>query len=213
MCHLLPTLAAKLTVRTLSNPADTRGLLVQMAYGDAEAFRAIYEQYQDKVFAYAWRFTKSRHEAVEVVQQVFIKLWEKREGIDPAGHFEGYVMRMTQNHLLNLLRNTARDQAKKQRLFENMTRLHREPEESLLEKELTTVYNRAIEALPTQKKIIYHLRHKEGLSYAEIAEQLNISPFTVKKHMAEAVKLIRSYVSTHHGVSCLIITSSLHYLQ
>jgi RNA polymerase sigma-70 factor (ECF subfamily) len=209
-------LSRKEETSILNNPAadsDTTGLLIQMADGDPTAFRAIYEQFQDKVFAYAWRFTKSRHTAVEVVQHVFIKLWEKRAGIDPKDHFEGYVMRITQNHILNLLRNTARDQVKKEQLLHNMQRLHHEPEEYLLEKELTAVYNNAIEALPPQKKIIYHLRHKEGLSHAAIAEQLQISPLTVKKHMAEAVKLIRQYVATRHGISCLVIAGSLHYLR
>jgi RNA polymerase sigma-70 factor (ECF subfamily) len=208
-------LSSKEPIPILNNPAtdsDTTGLLIQMVDGDAGAFRAIYEQYQDKVFAYAWRFTKSRHTAVEVVQHVFIKLWEKRAGIDPKDHFEGYVMRMTQNHLLNLLRDTARDQVKKEQLYHNMQRLHHEPEEYLLEKELTNVYNNAIEALPPQKKIIYHLRNKEGLSHAAIAEQLQISPLTVKKHMVEAVKLIRQYVSSHHEITCIVIVGSLHYL-
>lgn len=184
-----------------------------MAEGNEQAFRAIYEQYQDKVFAYAWRFTKSRHTAVEVVQQVFIKLWEKRASIDPDDHFEGYVMRMTQNHLLNLLRDTARDQQKMQRLYENMTRLHRQPEDYLLEKELAGIHQKAVDGLPPQQKLVYNLRNQHGLNNDAIAAQLNISPLTVKKHLAQAVKQIRQYVAAHHNITFVIIAGSLHYIS
>jgi RNA polymerase sigma-70 factor (ECF subfamily) len=181
-----------------------------MTEGNTDAFRVIYEQLQGKVFAYALRFTKSREPALDVVQRVFIKIWEKRAGIDPQGNFEGYLMRTTQHLLLNLLRDTARDQAKKEQLYQDMQRLRHEPEEYVLEKELSGIYYKAIEALPPQKKTIYRLRNESGLSYAEIAEQLGISPLTVKKHMTEAVKLIREYVQTHHEIGFILVAGALH---
>jgi RNA polymerase sigma-70 factor (ECF subfamily) len=190
--------------------SDISALIAPMTEGNTEAFRVIYEQLQGKVFAYALRFTKSREPALDMVQRVFIKIWEKRAAIDPQGNFEGYLMRTTQHLLLNLLRDTARDQAKKEQLYQEMQRLHREPEEYVLEKELSGIYYKAIEALSPQKKTIYGLRNESGLSYAEIAEQLGISPLTVKKHMAEAVKLIREYVQTHHEIGFILVTGALH---
>ena len=180
-----------------------------MVEGDAAAFRVIYERYQGKVFAYALQFTKSKHIALEAVQQVFIRIWEKKTLINPQEPFEGYLMRTTQNHLLNLLRDTARYQEKIEQLFEQIQRIRYEPEEYVLEKELADTYQKAIEALPPQKKLIYRLRQEEGLSHAEIGERLQISPLTAKKHMAEAVKMIRDYVQDHHELGFLVLTGTL----
>ena len=189
---------------------NEKELLGQMIKGDESAFRRIYEHYQAKIFSYAYRLTKSKDTAQEVVQTIFIKLWQKKGSIDLVNNFEGYVMKITRNHILNLIRDTARDQQKRDKVFHYLQTIRNNPEEELFAKELTKVYHEAIEQLPPQRKTVYRLRQEKALSHAEIAQQLRISPLTVKKHMVEAVKFIRHYVSTHGDLSYLVMAIYLH---
>lgn len=183
---------------------NEKELLTRFGQGDELAFRALYVHFQGKIFAFALKHTKSEQIAREVLQSVFIKLWEKRAQVRPDDNFEGYLVRITHNHILNMMRDAGRDRAKIKRAWTLMQEMHDNPETDLIAKELSAVYQRAIEALPPQKKIIYRLRHQEGLSHAAIAEQLNISPLTVKKHMVEASRMIRAFITKYGELGILL---------
>ncbi len=81
----------------------------------------------------------------------------------------------------------------------------------IFEKELSKVYQDAIDQLSPQKKLIYNLSRKEHLSYEEIAERLDLSKNTVKNHMVEAGRLIRSYVTKHGSMVCFIIAAADYF--
>jgi len=180
-----------------------------VAAGNEQAFREIYERYQGKIYAYAYHLTKLRETAREVVQTVFIRLWEKRADIDPDDNFEGYVIRITQNHILNLLRDAARDRERRAQVYRQLEQIRNQPEERLWARELTRIYREAIAQLPPRQQLIYHLRENEALSHAAIGAQLNISPLTAKKHMVEAVRFIRHYVNARITLPCLLLACCL----
>lgn len=180
-------------------------LLAQIQKGDEAAFRQLYRLFQGKLFAYAWKLTKSRETAGEVVQFVFIKIWEKRAAINPEDNFEGYIMRIAQHYVFNLLRDVSRENERRTLLWNRIEQIRSNPAEDLYAKELTQIYREAIESLPDQQKRVYRLREQDFLSYTAIAEQLNISPLTVKKHMVEAVKRIRAHVKQFHQLDLSMI--------
>ncbi len=182
-------------------------LLLQVINGDELAFREVYDLFKGKIFAYAYKHTKSKEQSAEVVQDVFIKLWQARAGINIGSPLEGYIMRITQNHLFNLMRDTARDVKKRSILFEYVQHIQENPEVDLFAKELHKTWQKAIEQLPPQKKIIYKLNKEQSLSYADIANRLNLSPLTVKKHMTEATRQIRDFMRMHSDLSYLIIAA------
>lgn len=183
-------------------------LLQKVSAGDEQAFRTLYAHYQGKIFAFALKFTKSNDLAREALQGVFIKLWESRGNIKPDANFEGYLIRIAHNYILNLLRATARDRQKLERAYEFMQKMHDNPETALIAKELSSTYRQAINALPPQKKIIFQMK-EEALSHAAIAEKLHISPLTVKKHLLEASRFIRNYMIQHGDIGVLIIAFRL----
>lgn len=182
---------------------------MQVIQGNEFAFREVYDIFKGKIFAYAYKHTKSKDVATEVVQDVFVKLWQAKGSIDIAYNLEPYIMRITQNHVLNLMRDTARDEQKRLRIFEYVQYIQDNPEANLFAKELHKTWQEAIEQLPPQKKIIYKLNKEQSLSYSDIALQLNISPLTVKKHMSEAAKQIRDFMRLHGDLSYLIIVSGI----
>jgi RNA polymerase sigma-70 factor (ECF subfamily) len=88
--------------RILSNEIE---LLQQLIAGDAESFRKIYEYYQGKIFLFVLRLTKSKSEAEEIVQKVFVRLWEKRENIKIERNFNAYILTITKNLVVDGLKN------------------------------------------------------------------------------------------------------------
>lgn len=194
-----------------SGPQKDIGLLLQLRNGDRSAFAEIYNQYRSKIFVYASSLCKSTDLAEEIVQEVFIRIWQKREQINTDLNFSAYIKKITLNHVLNHLKKVAREKVLQQELFGYIEVLRNSTEENLLEKELLKTYDEAIQNLPPQKKLIYHLSRTEELSHEEIAEKLNISKNTVKNHMVEATRFIRNYVSKNDSVICFLIAASNYF--
>ncbi|WP_212004874.1 RNA polymerase sigma factor [Chitinophaga sp. HK235] len=180
-------------------------LISRVIEGDKDAFREIYDHYRAHIFAYAYHLTKSKETAHEIVQQVFIRLWLKREQINPALHFGGYIKKATLNHVLNFIRKTAREQQLQEKVYQRMEAMRNTTEEELVMKELQQVYRAAIDKLPPQKKLIYCLSRHDELTHEEIAQKLNISKYTVNNHLVEALRLVRQYVHAHADMAGFLV--------
>lgn len=194
-----------------SGDSENIDLLVKLRNGDPSAFAEIYNQYRSKILVYACSLCKSTDYAEEIVQEVFIKIWQKREQINTDLHFGAYIKKITLNHVLNYLKKVAREKVLQQELFNYIDVLRNSTEENLFEKELLKTYDDAIGHLPPQKKLIYAMSRTEDLSHEEIAEKLNISKNTVKNHMVEATRFIRNYVSKNDSVICFLIAASNYF--
>lgn len=186
-------------------------LLNRLRNGDQLAFAQIYNQYRSKMYAYAYSLCKSPETAEEIVQEVFIRLWQKKEQINIELNFSAYIKKITLNHVLNHLKKVAREKSLQEEIFNYIESIRNTTEDNILEKELLKTYDEAIALLPPQKKIIYQLSRNEEMTHDEIAEKLNISKNTVKNHMVEATKFIRSYVNKHGSMVCFIIASSNYF--
>lgn len=185
-------------------------LLQQLIEGDAQAFKDIYELYQDKIFAFAYKLTKQKDVADDMVQEIFIKLWEKRDQVKVELNFGAYLKKMTQNHIFNYLKKTSLDRKLQQTLKQKLEALQNSNADELMEKELQKVYSEAIETLSPQKKLIYNLSRTGDLSYEEIATQLRISRNTVRNQMVDAIRTIREYVTRNTDIACLALAIAMH---
>ena len=183
-------------------------LLNKLRDGDQVAFAQIYNLYRSKIYLYACNLCKSAETAEEVVQEVFIRIWQKKDQINPELNFDAYIRKTTLNHVLNHLKKIARDKVLQDEVLNYMDAIRHSTDESLLEKELLKTYDEAIALLPAQKKLIYQMSRNEEMTHEQIAEKLNISKNTVKNHMVVATKFIRSYVSKHGSIVCFLIASN-----
>jgi RNA polymerase sigma-70 factor (family 1) len=193
------------------NILENDALLIKLKNGDATVFEGIYNQYRSRIYSYALKLCKSTVIAEEIVQEVFIKIWQKREQLNPELHFGAYLKKITLNHVLNHLKKVAREKSLQDELFNYLSLIRNSAEDRLLEKELLKTYEEAIAQLPPQKKIIYQLSRNEELSHDEIAKKLNISKNTVKNHMVEATKFIRNYVSKNGSIICFLMAASNYF--
>lgn len=194
-----------------SDMTENHALLTKLRNGDELAFAEIYNQYRSKMYMYAYNLCKSPETAEEIVQEVFIRLWQKKEQINTDLNFNAYLKKITLNHVLNHLKKVAREKSLQDEIFHYIETIRNTTEDNLLEKELLKTYDEAIANLPPQKKIIFQMSRNEEMSHDQIAEKLNISKNTVKNHMVEATKFIRSYVSKHGSIVCFIIASSNYF--
>lgn len=190
---------------------ENMDLLMKLRKGDEAAFIKIYNQYRSKIYTYAYQLCKSSDIAEEIVQEVFIKIWQKREQLNLELSFNAYIKKITLNHVLNYLKKAARERALQEQISHTIETSSNRTEDHILEKELRQIYDEAIARLPQQKKIIYQLCRLQELSHDEIALKLNISKNTVKNHMVEASRSIRDYVSKNGSIICFIITSSNYF--
>jgi len=133
--------------------------------------------------------------AEDITQDIFVKIWDKREHLTEIEKFGSYLFRMAQNYAINAFRKTAVETAA-------LSHLQSEPEYNstdnyLSEKETSALLHKAISRLSTQQKLVYTLSREEGLKYEEIARRLNVSPSTVKNHMLAALHALReSFAAT-----------------
>ena len=186
---------------------DELELLRRLIAGDAESFRKIYEYYHGKIFLFALRLTKSKSEAEEVIQEVFVRLWEKREKIKVEKNFNAYILTITKNLILDKLKKAAYDKTVQQNIYQNMQALQNTTVDLLIEKELTRLHQQAVDRLSPQKKIVFRLSREEELSYEEIAERLGISKNTVRNQITDSLKSIREYIAGHPDIAFILLAA------
>ncbi len=176
---------------------------MQVSKGDETAFRAVYDLYKNPFYATALRITRSGDAAEEILQEVFIALWNKRVKVGEAINPVGYLFAILHNSIYFHFRKLALERQMKQRISEQSE--EQDPsmvEELLLAKEKSNLLQVIVGKLPRQQQLIYRFSKHEGLSREEIASKLNISPHTVKNHLAKALEFIRQ--SFKKGASAVI---------
>jgi RNA polymerase sigma-70 factor (family 1) len=184
-------------------------LLIALKSGDRHAFEKIYQNYSPRIFLNILKMIKSVDDSQEILQDVFIKVWEKRELIDPEQPFKSYLFQISRYTVYNFFRKVNLDKKLKAYLsFEN-TELYTHIEENIAQRENDLIIMNAIEELPPQRKQIYKLCKIEGKSYAEVAMLLGISSSTINDHIVKATKFLRERHASFGTALTLSIVSGL----
>ncbi|MFY0628486.1 MAG: RNA polymerase sigma-70 factor [Reichenbachiella sp.] len=165
--------------------------------GDSKAFGRIYERYVDKLYFYSLKFVKSPEIAEEIVQGVFVKIWEIRAKINLELSFDAFLYQITKNQTLNFLKRQAYENRFKEQLIPIYTRGIDATENQILMNETSSIIHRAIDELPEKRQAIYRMSRLEGLDHNGIATKLGISKNTVKVQIVKATKFVRSYYATY----------------
>lgn len=158
--------------------------------GREEAFDAIYDEYAIPLLNAAYKRLRSKEEAKEVVQEVFISLYLKKNDIRHAGNLAGYLFTALRNRILDIIRADLLHTTHHHQMG-LLQEKHADIENQLEQKELETMLHKAIGLLPDKCREAFLLSRYEGLSHKEVAQQLNISVNTVEKHIGKALRLLR----------------------
>ncbi len=180
-------------------------LLRQIAEGNEEAFAPLFHAYRDKLFAFILKLSGSRQISEDVVQDVFMKIWSKREALSEVDNFNAYLFRMAHNHTLNLLKRRSREVLIRAEKKSNNASPFSRPDNQLIFNNIQIKLQKVVEALPPRQKEIYRLKREQGLKHEEIARQLKLSPSTVKNHLRQALQTIRTKMGDYYPEVLIMI--------
>lgn len=187
-------------------------LIAGFRAGDMEAFRKIYESFCEPLYRFAYSYLKDSFEAEEIVQDVFLKVWEKREEVDEQKSFKSYLYRITVNKVFNELKHRVVKQKYEQHAIGFDQHTGETPESTIQFQELNKKIENLLNLLPEQQRNIFILSRWKGLSNAEIAESLNLSIRTVENQIYRASKFIKLHLNDDYPIVLLLIIFGIHSL-
>lgn len=180
-------------------------LTLLLGTGDKEAYAEIYNRYHTVLYLHACRKLQDREDARDVVQELFTRLWFKRGDLQATTNLPAYLYVSVRNRIFDLL-------ARKKTASEYLTSLQSFidqgdylPDRLVREKELGRLIEGEIASLPPKMRRIFELSRKEHLTHRQIAGQLNLSEQTVKKQVANALKILRIKLGTLLGLLLLFV--------
>jgi len=189
------------------NASEEKVLLQQIAAGDEKAFAVLVERKWNNIYSQALTYIKSTHYAQDVVQEVFLKIWQKRKELPKVERFDSFLFIIARNHIVSELRKRINSSLTLDNLDfveENFV-----PDKTLSQKNLHQVLSQAINLLPQQQKTAYLLSRDEGLSHEQIARQMQLSKETAKKHICRALNFLRTYVRANADLPFIFFIISL----
>jgi RNA polymerase sigma-70 factor (ECF subfamily) len=166
-------------------------LVEQIAsFGDEKAFRQLFVHYYDKLFYFSNSFVKSREVAEEIVQDVFISIWGKRDKLTRINNLGVYLYVAVKNLSINHLNRSGSPCTDLNQLDVSLPSAAASPEDLLVASEMLQAINQSIGQLPPKCRMVYKLVKEDGLRYKEVAEILHISPRTVENQIGAALRKI-----------------------
>jgi RNA polymerase sigma factor (sigma-70 family) len=173
---------------------DEAALLTRLMQDDRDAFDGLYWHYQKAVFQNVLKITRDVSSTEDIVQEVFINLWEKRHSVGQSQTVGGWLFVSSYNRAINALKKKLRTS-----LVLKDLALMSSTDDSLhdISSLQLMVMGKAIATLSPRKKQVFELCKLQGKTYEEAALELQLSKHTVKEYLAEAMLIIREYIKNH----------------
>ncbi|MDP4131060.1 MAG: RNA polymerase sigma-70 factor [Bacteroidota bacterium] len=186
-------------------PADfEKDWLCQAADGDRHAFTNLYTRYLDSLYQYVFLFTRSAYSTEEIVQDVFVRIWEHRESLREVESFKSYLFRAAKNRVIDYVRSQEVVERALSRLLADKKADPETPDEAFDYKVYYHIVQEAIGQLSPRKQEIFRLSTEKGLSHDEIAAELDISKSSVKNQLYKSFEFIREYLNRKGGLSFVL---------
>ena len=180
-------------------------LLSRISAGDGGAFELLFEQYYGRIYSIAFQYLKIHELAEDLVQLSFLKVWEKRESLPAIERFDAWLFKIARNELTDQFRKVSNHEKYQRRIQELFEEEQGNPEEQLINKQKLSLIRDAIRNLPPQQQLAYRLSRDKGLNYNEIADEMQVSVNTVRKHITLALASIRDFFKTHRSDFLILI--------
>lgn len=180
-----------------SSPVDAielsreKQIVLKVIEGNHNAFAELYDLYAERIYYFALKFVVSKEDAENVTQEVFVKLWETRERIDINLSLNSYLFTIARNTIFNNHRKRLNELAYLEHLGKYLEQNQVRLENEIIFNDIQARLEKLISELPPQRKKVFELSRKQGLSHKEISELLNISEKTIETHIRLALKTIR----------------------
>jgi RNA polymerase sigma-70 factor (ECF subfamily) len=188
------------------NPSyNEKDLLLQVAGGDELAFARLFHEHHQSLGEYLAIVTQSKEAAEEIVQEAFVKAWQQRTGLPALQSFRSWLFIISRNQAYNLLRNQARRAVKHQEWIKHQE-LYEEDSYSKPDPAfLIRLVEEAVAQLPPQQQKAWLLSRSQGMKHAQIAEEMQLSRETVKRHISLALQSIAAYLRSHFPEALVLL--------
>lgn len=178
----------------LYNEAEIISLISE---GNEAAFAKLFGHYRDRIYSIAFKFTHSATVAEEITEDVFLKIWLKRNNLDGIQNFSAYLFAITRNEVYRVFKLNATKFLVSELNESCALPTTCDAEDYLMEKEYNSLLQKAIAGLPDRQRQVYQLSKERDLKRETVARLLHLQPETVKFHLAQAMKHIRSFCMLH----------------
>lgn len=170
------------------------------------AFDRIYDYFSHKLFLFVFKILKDEAEAEDIVQEVFLKIWESRSKLDDYDHLNSYIFTIAYNNSIDLIRKRINNSKYLEHLKNSgVFQISSDTISEVEFNDLNDQVNKLILNLPERQRAVYLLHREKGLTYPEIAEKLGISRNTVENHMVKALKYLRHNLDNSLLVNMLFV--------
>lgn len=184
-------------VNEIDNISDNL-LVTRIQHNDKDAFKSLYNRYSKKIYFFSLKHLSNNIEAEELVQSVFINVWENRKSLDATLSVKAYIYKAAVNYIYNYLRKKIiharfiESEIQKGEIYSDLTY------EQVFLNDLERSINSVVETLPSQQQKIFRLSRYEGMTHKEIASKLDLSVRTVENQMYRALKVLRTILKEGH---------------
>lgn len=176
--------------KTISLNSDEY-FLKELILGKNSGLESLFNKYYTFLVRFSLQIVKKEDAAEDIVQEVFIKLWDKRSSLEGVKNIKPYLFQATKNSSLNWVKSKKNNNQSIE-VVEFSHSSGNNIEEYLAFEETQNKINKALLILPQKCREVFLLSRNEGKSYKEIADELTISVKTVENHMGKALKILRT---------------------
>lgn len=174
------------------NKSELDKILLQLSDDDKTALEQLFNYFYPRLYSFSKSFLKLENGIDDILQEVFVKIWQNRKNIRNTDTFNAFIYTITRNLLLNELRSRFNDHALKDKIYKRSV-----AEEYLLSEEIEFYemkekIDQAVNQLPGRQREVFLLSRSDGLSHKEIADKLQISQKTVEYHIGQSVRFIKN---------------------
>lgn len=180
-------------------------LIKLLTESNTEAYLGLYDKYSPLVYNWAIKFVKIPQLAEDIVQEVFLKIWQIRERLNPQQSFPAFLYKISRNKAFSALKKIAADEKASLQVMSHIGSAVEDADKKMLWRQYEEMLADAIGKLPQQRQKVFRLCRQEGKTYDEVATELGISRNTVKEHMVSAVKNIKEYFYQYGEVTFFFI--------
>ncbi|MDF9796573.1 RNA polymerase sigma-70 factor (family 1) [Catalinimonas alkaloidigena] len=184
---------------------DNYSLVKRLRKGERSAFEEVFYNFCTPLKHFAVQELKSEELAEDAVQEIFCKLWIKRESLEPTLSIKGFLFTCLKNHILNIIRTRKNEILKNYSFAKAQPQSFNSTEDTVISQEIQSRINQEVSQLSELKKNILELSIYKGLSNEQIANELDVSINTVKMYLSQSSRRLRQLISLH-GIKLLFFS-------
>lgn len=188
---------------------DEHTLIIELMHGSQSAFKAIYDLYAGRLYGFLFSYLRSRSESEDIVQEVFIKLWQSRETIKQTQSLKSLLFVIGRNLIVTAYRRRINMPAFEDYMAYTNAVADDNGSCTMEYEEFYALVTKTVDALPARQRDIIKLSRQKGLKNKEIAELLGLSEQTVKNQLSLGLKTVKTAIK---GVPIVLVELMLHLI-